>query len=105
MEMPCQRVFWYVLPAIRREIAKSMVDMQKKRHEIAEKLGVTEAAVSQYMSGKRGCYDFPENIRNEIRSASRRIIDGDGNEFAIMKELCRICKFIQQEKIWNDFRK
>ena len=101
--MPCQKVIWYVLPAIRREIALSMVKMEKKRCDIADKLGVTEAAVSQYVSGKRGMFQFPGNIQMEIVVASRRIVYGDGNEFSIMKELCRICKIIQRDHVWEDF--
>lgn len=79
-----------------------MVDMNRTRTEIAEKLGVTEAAVSQYISGKRGNFNFPEKIRDEINSASRRIIEGEESEFAIMKEICRICKIIQREVVWDD---
>ena len=71
--------------------------MNKKRFEIAEKLGVTEAAVSQYITGKRGNADLSVNIQNEIKMASRRIIEGEKSEFAIMREICRICKFIQRE--------
>ena len=105
MEMPCQKVIWYLLPALRREIAKTMVEMGKKQNEIADKLGVTEAAVSQYIKGKRGYFEFPENIQTIIYYSTIKIIKEGGNEMLIMKELCRICKYIRKENIWNELDK
>ena len=66
--MPQEVEVWYVLPAIRRELAKVMKtktvqradeDGDKKEHkitqkEIAKMLGVTEPAITQYLLRKRG---------------------------------------------------
>lgn len=45
---------YYLIPAIRRELAKLMIKKGKSQHEVAEKLRLTKSAVSQYVSGKRG---------------------------------------------------
>ena len=66
--MPQEVEVWYVLPAMRRELAKVMKtktvprvgeDGKKKEHkitqkEIAKMLGVTEPAITQYLLKKKG---------------------------------------------------
>ncbi len=45
----------YILPAIRGELAKSLVkDCNLSQKEAAQRLGMTEAAISQYLSKRRG---------------------------------------------------
>jgi predicted transcriptional regulator len=54
MKVPCEIVVWYVLPVVRREIAKSLVsDFGLNQRTAAGKLGITEAAVSQYKAFPR----------------------------------------------------
>jgi predicted transcriptional regulator len=52
--LPCADVHWKILPAICREIAVGMEKEGATRGRIAAALGTTGAAVSQYISGKRG---------------------------------------------------
>ena len=48
-------MFWNGIPVIRKEIAESMTkNFGLNQKETAEKLGITPAAVSQYLSKKRG---------------------------------------------------
>lgn len=103
--MPCQKVIWYILPVIRSEIAKAMIEMGLKQNEIAKKLGITESAISQYLKGKRGYFKFPEIVQTKIKLAVKKIIEDNGGEFEIRKELCKICKFIQNEEICGNFNK
>ncbi|TET12217.1 MAG: hypothetical protein E3J86_00775, partial [Candidatus Thorarchaeota archaeon] len=117
--MPQEVEVWYVLPAIRRELAKVMktkvvqradVDGEVKEHKITQKeiarmLGVTEPAITQYLlkkKDKRSRGDqvkMPDQILREIdKSADTMIKDyeqarmGDSKEiFEIMtKEINRI---------------
>ena len=51
----CEYMMWNGLPVIRREIAESMINKYGlNQKEAAKKLGVTPAAVCQYVSKKRG---------------------------------------------------
>ena len=50
----CERIFWELLPAVRKHIAIELRKRGKKVPEIAKVLGITKAAVSQYLKGKRG---------------------------------------------------
>jgi len=54
LQLPQEIEVWYIIPAIRRELAKGLKKIHFKQKDIARVLGVTEAAVSQYLSSKRG---------------------------------------------------
>jgi ribose 5-phosphate isomerase len=47
--LPIEIEYWYVLPVLRRELAKSLKEIgQLKQKEIAKILGMSESAVRQY---------------------------------------------------------
>ncbi|KYK30735.1 MAG: hypothetical protein AYK23_04390 [Candidatus Proteinoplasmatales archaeon SG8-5] len=94
MKTPCEVFVWYLLPGIRQELAKSMVKEYKlSQVQVAEKLGVTEAAVSQYLSGKRGEITLTTELKAEIDRSAGLIIEGD--ERTTVSELCRICSLVK----------
>ena len=87
---------WNGLPVIRKEIAESMIsDFGLSQKETAEKLGITPAAVCQYLSKKRGRSDIADEIiLTEIKLSAKNIID-NGNGY-IISETCRICKLVRK---------
>ncbi len=95
----CEFMIWNGLPMIRREIAESMINnFGLTQKEAAEKLGVTPAAICQYLSKKRGNNIEISNeiIREEIKTSAKHIIeDGDGR---VIEETCRICKIMRMKK-------
>jgi len=55
--------------------------------EASEKLGVTSAVVSQYLSGKRGKMEIiDEEILEEIKRSTKRIIEE--GEKVVVQETC-----------------
>ncbi|MBI2045075.1 helix-turn-helix domain-containing protein [Candidatus Pacearchaeota archaeon] len=53
--MPQEIEVWYLLPALRREIAKTLINKNRlSQKEAAKVLGITEPAISQYLNSKRG---------------------------------------------------
>ena len=105
MKIPCEIIVWYILPGIRRELAMSMIDDHHlPQTKVASLLGVTEAAVSQYRSAKRGNIGInDEVINNEIKRSAQLIIDV--NEATMINEMCRICVLIKYNKILSDLYK
>ena len=96
----CEYMMWNGLPVIRKEIAESMInDYGLTQKETAEKLGITPAAVCQYLSKKRGRFDIEDkNILSEIKISAKTIISsGNGH---VISETCRICKLLRAS---NDF--
>lgn len=101
MKIPCELIVWYVLPAIRRELARELVDKHGMiQAEVARKFGVTDAAVSQYLKSKRGSNKELEasgrydEFKNEITISAQRIVDGSD----IVTETCRICEIIKKKR-------
>ena len=94
---------WSGLPVIRKEIAESMInDYGLSQKEAAERLGITPAAVCQYVSRKRGKIEISDkDVLEEIKVSAQNIIDnGDGH---ILKETCRICKLLRSSRQFSLF--
>jgi predicted transcriptional regulator len=92
--MPQEVEVWYVLPAIRRELAKvmktkvtlranedgEMVDHKVTQKEIARMLGVTEPAITQYLLKKKGQRSrgdqvkLPESVVKQINKSADKMI-------------------------------
>ena len=65
MMLPQEIEVWYMLPAIRKEFALTLIRHELSQKEVAKLLGVTEAAVSQYKSEKRAHgLEFNEHIKS-----------------------------------------
>jgi len=89
---PCEVIVWDILPCIRRELAKNMAKSGLTETKIADRIGVTTAAVSQYLSNKRGTSaSFDGDIQKEIEKSAQKIMDGSD----AVKEICRICSLIK----------
>ena len=99
----CEYMMWNGLPVIRKEIAESMIqDFGLSQKEAAEKLGVTPAAVCQYLSHKRGKAEISDKIvLKEIKASAHNIIN-NGDEH-IIPETCRICKLMRSRPCFNLF--
>ena len=49
MKPPCEMVVWYIIPAIRSELAKDLLKLGMKQKKISELMDITQPAVSQYL--------------------------------------------------------
>ena len=87
---------FYVLPAVRKEIALVMKAEGKSQKEIAKLLGVTEPAVSQYMSAKRAStFQLNDKVKGAIRESVNRIT----GEIGLMREMQRLLVLIRSERL------
>jgi predicted transcriptional regulator len=99
MKIPCELIVWYVLPSIRRELARELVDKHHlSQAEVARRFGVTDAAISQYLKAKRGTSKEIENsgkyedFKKEVEAAAQRMVGGSD----IVTETCRICEMVKK---------
>ena len=99
-QTPCEYMMWNGLPVIRKEIAESMInDFGLNQKQAAQKLGVTPAAVCQYLSKKRGKIKIvDESVLIEINRSAERIIQQEDG--AVTSETCRICKILMAKAIF-----
>ena len=100
-QSPCEYMMWNGLPVIRSEIADCITkNYGLNQKETARKLGVTPAAVCQYLSKKRGKIKIiDKNILKEINISAKRIIEDDGN--SVLTETCRLCKIMRSQGIFS----
>jgi len=88
--MPQEIMTWYLLPAIRKDMAEAMLKSGMNQREVARKLGITDAAISQYLSGKRA-HDvkLDPNVRRLISLSARKVIGGAD----VMQEIKLVCEY------------
>lgn len=90
LRQPQEIEVWYVIPAIRRELAKAMLDEGMLQKDIAEVLGITSPAVSQYIHNKRAkSIELDEKIKIEIGKIAKKARAGE--EVEMIKEINRLC--------------
>jgi len=82
---PAEILVWYVIPAIRRELTRTMIDKGIAQKDIARMLGVTEPAVTQYKlkKSKRSRGDqveIDEEMKVEIEKSAETIIEAWRNK-------------------------
>ncbi len=73
---------FYILPAVRKEFAKTFKKEGRKQSDIAKIMGVTEAAVSQYLSNKRADIVLDKPTLAQIAKVSKTIKTQDQFVFA-----------------------
>ena len=80
---------FYLLPALRRELAGALKALGKDQKTIASLLGVTGAAVSHYLSGKRGAeMEMPASFVAKVRERAKHIKDS-ASAYAALQRLVR----------------
>ena len=96
--MPQEIEVWYIIPAIRRELAKIFIkDYNLAQKKVDEILGVTEAAISQYLNLKRGNETkFSKKEKEKIKISAKKIIK-DPNNF--MKNFYDLCVSLRESKL------
>ena len=91
---------WYVLPAIRKKLALKLVEKRKSQKEVAELMGVTPAAISQYKKKKRAKAEiFDKEMEKELEKSVDNIVKNNntlGNEIIRLNDLLKkkgiLCK-------------
>lgn len=95
--LPQEIEVWYIIPAVRKEFSRVLVEKHGLTLEKAGGiLGVTKAAVSQYLKNKRASqFKIPSKIRNEIEKSAEILAR---NKNLAVKEILRILALIKTEK-------
>ena len=92
--LPQEIEVWYIIPAVRKELAKLLTKTYGLSYEKAgASLGISKAAVSQYLSNKRAnkvCLNV--KTKAEIKKSAAKIFE---NPKAAMLEIQRILKFMK----------
>jgi len=95
--LPQEIEVWYIIPAIRKELAIALTREYGLSFEKAgEALGISKAAISQYLSNKRANkITLGENSKLEIKKSAKRIYE---NSKVAVIEIERILKFMKDNR-------
>lgn len=96
--LPQEIEVWYIIPAIRKEMAICFSREHKISYDnIAKIMGLTKTAISQYLAGKR-----VERIKmhpkalDELKISCNRIVK---NKSIAVKEISRVLDVIKRKKL------
>jgi len=98
--LPQEIEVWYIIPAIRRELAKSLIEKHKITYEKAGNiLGISKAAISQYIKNKRASrIKLHDNIKKEVEKSSVRLIKEKSN--AVI-EITKLLELIRKKQWYS----
>jgi uncharacterized protein len=103
MKPPCMVVVQHILPALRLEITRKLVEKYgMKRSDAAVKMGVTPAAVTQYLSRARGgsatnLLEGSGKVMELVDELSLDIAAGESPLDVLIMKLCRACAAARSE--------
>jgi hypothetical protein len=104
MKPYCEIASQYLLPTLRALVAKALMEKYKlTQQDTASKLGLSQAAISQYMRQLRGSkvktIEKDKGIIDEIEKFSGRIASGELNSLSALNAFCDICKIIRKKRL------
>jgi predicted transcriptional regulator len=85
------------LPILRSLIVKDLIEKYHfSQVEVADRLGMTQAAISQYVSSKRGIkkttkLEKSSNIKSMARQIAKDIAENKLSDFDATSRLCDLC--------------
>lgn len=87
--LPCERAHWKLIPAIRKEFARVLIEeMGLKQKDAAKRLCISEAAISHYSKNKRGDSGI---LDSETKKYINKL--AKSNVKNCEKLLCTACKY------------
>jgi uncharacterized protein len=98
----CEIIVADIMPAIRSLITNELVKTYNlSQVEVSRKLGITQPAVSQYLSALRGTnvkiIQSDDDVMSMISKLSKDISSGDVEPKFMHRGLCAICKKIRED--------
>jgi predicted transcriptional regulator len=100
----CEVVTTSVLPSIRSIMTRElMTTYNMTQQEIADTLGLTQPAVSQYKRQSRGSkvkiLEEEKEILDMIKGLTKDIVDKRVNTRQVNQRFCQVCKKIREKKL------
>jgi predicted transcriptional regulator len=109
----CETIGKFVLPVFRSLVAKELVNTYHfTQVEAAQKLGTTQAAISQYINSKRAFKETARigNLKPRLQAmaceTARRLAKGEMKAAQVTVDFCKLCPSFPEEevsKIKEDF--
>ncbi|MFH0849167.1 MAG: transcriptional regulator [archaeon] len=107
MKPPCMIMASAILPAIRVSIAQKLAHSGTRPGRIATLMGITPAAVTQYLSGARGRewtgrLTSIDIIAKELDDLAEGLMNPDVDQTSTIQKICNICRIVRSEGLLCD---
>ncbi len=106
MSVSCESIARFLLPLYRAFAAKELIEKYKfTQVEAAKKLGTTQAAISQYVTSKRGNrkisnYDeIAPLVQDAAAKVAERVATSKMTREEFNTSFCELCKYLQAKKM------
>lgn len=83
---------WYVLPAIRKQLAVELVKGGLTQSQVSQLLDCSRASITQYIKKQRGQEILNQKIKLEIKNSSSLIIN---KKSSVFQEVMRINQLVK----------
>ncbi|MBI5148062.1 LacI family DNA-binding transcriptional regulator [Candidatus Pacearchaeota archaeon] len=92
--LPQEIEVWYIIPVIRKELSRILTKKyEMSMEEAGSALGVSKAAVSQYLSGKRAVrVKLPKKVKKEIEKSAKIISKNKNSAIREMQRLLKVTR-------------
>jgi len=96
-------VVQYVLPAMRTAIARELIEKYGLRNtEVAERMDVTPAAITQYLNKSRGetasmTIKGSSRVMGLVSEITRDLAEGESPADLLLLKMCRACQAVRAE--------
>ena len=91
MRPPCELVQREYLPILRAELARKLKERGFSQNEIAQNIGVTQAAVSKYLNQPSSKTRLTQLVSSPVTTLVDMITDKSSSSDQIVKEVCSTC--------------
>ena len=105
MSARCETVGKFVLPVFRSFIAEELVrNFNLTQVEAAEKLGTTQAAISQYLSSKRAQKSIEQlsNVLPKIKAMAHetatKLANNEMSADELAADVCKLCSIVDDQE-------
>jgi predicted transcriptional regulator len=109
MIIPYEIIFRSALPTIRFMIARKLIEEHNyTQTEAANKLGITQAAISNYIRRTRAValnLDNNMKIRHSINEITQILVKNTTNKHEIIEKITEICDYMRSNKLLCEFHK
>jgi predicted transcriptional regulator len=101
----------YILPAIRAQIARQLInEYGLRRSEASKKMGVTPAAVTQYLEGVRGeiascMVEGSEEATKAVSQIAEDLVKNEASMCEVLDKMCKACRAIRSSGLLCEMHK
>ena len=99
MHPHCELAIKEILPAVRSLISQYYIDKGLNQGQIAQKLMITQPAVSKYLRQSRGrqaqTFKQDKEVYQQIKDAAEQVLHGNKNPDCF----CKICGMVRRKRL------